>query len=199
MRSMTSEGSAKAAEPELSYFATGDERRTAAGIGFVVALPLMAYAGVQVITGSIGLGLLAGAVTVAWPVIARRRAKNRPRATLRVDSGRLYLSGPAFNEARTVELPDLFDVYLDTTTIQRVRDGSSPVPAVRVLNQTVDAAQDVSRIALELQSETLFLTEQRVSHLEANESFSKIRRFLRRNGWVPLDERPKPNTGPSAD
>jgi len=35
----------------------------------------------------------------------------------------------------------------------------------------------------------VFLTEEHVSHLEANEWFSKIRRLLRKNGWTPLDER----------
>ena len=42
-------------------------------------------------------------------------------------------------------------------------------------------------------SETLFLTKERLSHLDANEWFSKIRRFLRQHGWVPEDERPLPS------
>jgi hypothetical protein len=180
---------AKADSSELRYFDSGDSRASSAAIGFAMVLPLMAYAGVQVVTDSVALGLIAGAATIAWPIIQWRRSKNRPQATLRVDKGRLYVSGPAIGTPREVELRELLEVYLDTKTIQRLREAPSPIPDLRFLNQTVGGQQDESRIALELGDETLFLSEKRISHLEANEWFSKIRRFLRRHGWVPLDER----------
>jgi hypothetical protein len=69
-----------------------------------------------------------------------------------------------------VDLKDLLDVYLDTKTIRHT-----------------------ARIALELRQETFFLTQERSSHLDANEWFGKIRRFLRQHGWIPEDERaPEP-------
>ncbi|HYQ04063.1 MAG TPA: hypothetical protein VER96_35560 [Polyangiaceae bacterium] len=175
---------------ELQYFPTDDRRSSSAGIGIVFVLPLAVYAGVQAVTDSILLGVVAGGVSVAWPVIRWRLAKTRPRATLRVENGSLHLSGPAFSMPRSIALPDLLDVYLDTKAIQRLREAPSPIPDLRFLNQTVGAQQDVTRIALELRDETLFLTEERGSHSETNEWFSKIRRFLRRHGWVPADERP---------
>jgi hypothetical protein len=147
------------------------------------------YAGVQAFTDSIALGVAAAAAAVVWPVVRWRYAKSRPRATLRVEGGLLYLSGPAFKQVHRLELHELRDVSLDTKTIQRLREATSPVPDLRFLNQTVGGEQDVTRIALELRDETLFLTEDRVSHSEANEWFAKIRRFLRRNAWVPADER----------
>jgi hypothetical protein len=187
-----SNGGAKATQElatELQYFPEEDRRSSSAGIGFVFMLPLAVYAGVQAFTDSIGLGVGAAAASVVLPIVRFRYAKSRPRATLRVEGGLLYLSGPAFQQPRSVELNELLDVSLDTKTIQRLREATSPVPELRFLNQTVGGEQDVTRIALEFRDETLFLTEDRVSHSEANEWFSKIRRFLRRNAWVPADER----------
>jgi hypothetical protein len=40
---------------------------------------------------------------------------------------------------------------------------------------------------------SLFLTEEQGSHLEATEWSTKIRRFLRSNGWLPEDERHDPS------
>jgi hypothetical protein len=90
---------------------------------------------------------------------------------------------------RRVELRHLEEVYLDTKTIQRLREAPNPVPQLSFLNQSVGGEQDESRIALQFANDTVFLTEARLSHLEANEWFSKIRRFLRRNGWTPISER----------
>jgi hypothetical protein len=174
---------------ELQYFPEDPRRTSSVGIGFIVLPALAMYAIVQNVTNSVGIGMLAGLAVIAWPAVQRRRAKTRPRATLRVHERSLQLSGPAFSEPRSIPLDDLLEVYLDTKTIQRLREAPSPIPATRFLNQTVGGEQDESRIALELETETLYLTEQRVSHLDANEWFSKIRRFLRKHGWIPEDER----------
>jgi hypothetical protein len=182
-------GESSQASDELKYFPEDHRRTSSVGIGFILFPAVLGYAAVYWATNSVGLGILAGLGVLSWPAIQRRRAKSQPRATLHVHERSLHLSGPAFAAPRTLDLDDLLDVYLDTKTIQRLREAPSPVPATRFLNQTVGGEQDVARIALELQTETLFLTEERVSHLDANEWFSKIRRFLRQHGWVPEDER----------
>ena len=76
--------------------------------------------------------------------------------------------------------------------VVELREAPGPLPELRFINATVGGEQDVARIGLELTRETLFLTKERLSHLDANEWFSKIRRFLRQHGWVPEDERPLP-------
>lgn len=123
--------------------------------------------------------------------LRRRQQRTVPRAVLKVQGKRLYLSGPAFgnNGPTVIELEALLDVYLDTKTIQRVQENAGPIPELRFINATVGGVQDTARIGLELENETFFLTEQRVSHTDANEWFSKIRRFLRKHGWTPEDER----------
>jgi hypothetical protein len=176
-------------EPELSYFPEGKSSRSLVSVYYGSILPIIAGSLVAALLGS-AWGLLLGAGIVgAWFYWQRQRAKLVPRATLRVVRGRLHLSGPAFGEPLAMGLNDLLDVYLDTKTIRRVQEGPSVIPAVALLNQTVGGEQDTARIALECERETYFLTEERLSHLDSNEWFGKIRRFLRKHGWVPEDER----------
>lgn len=183
------EGRPDKLEPELSYFPEGKRSRSSAAAYYGPMLPIMVGGALAALIGS-AWGILLGAAAIGgWFYWQRRRAKVVPRATLRVVSGRLHLSGPAFPHPVAMDLDDLLDVYLDTKAIQRVQDGPSMIPAVAFLHQTVGGQQDTARIALECERETYFLTEERLSHLDSNEWFSKIRRFLRKHGWVPEDER----------
>ena len=176
-------------EPELSYFPEGKSSRSSVSAYYGAMLPIMAGGAIAGLIGS-AWGILLGAGAIAgWFYWQRRRAKLVPRATLRVLRGRLHLSGLAFPQPLALDLNELLDVYLDTKTIRRVQEGPSIIPAVALLHQTVGGEQDTARIALECQRETYFLTEERLSHLDSNEWFSKIRRFLRKHGWVPEDER----------
>jgi len=175
---------------ELAYFPEADRQNSAIGAVYGILLPALVLVAGTALSHSFALGIGAGAavlVTVLW---RRRRAQVLPRATLRVDDGRLELNGPAFGQPVNLDLNDLLDVYLDTKTIRRVEPGPSVIPAVQLLNPRVGGEQDTARIALELRTETFFLTQERSSHLDANEWFGKIRRFLRKHGWVPEDERP---------
>jgi hypothetical protein len=174
---------------ELRYFPESASRGSSIAVGFAMVPGLAGYTLVTVLGGSKLFGFCVGVAVTAWPIIKQRRARTIPRATLRIEGKQLHLSGPAFGRALSVTLDDLLDVYLDTQTIQRLREAPNPVPMTRFLNQTVGGEQDVARIGLELTNETLFLTEDRVSHLDSNEWFSKIRRFLRQHGWRPEDER----------
>lgn len=176
------------AESELRYFPERPRMRSSIALYGVFA-PLFAFATVAGLSGSAGLGLLALAATVGWFTWKRRRDKLVPRAVLTIDGASLVLSGEAFAPPVTLRLEELLEVYLDTTTIQRVQENAGPVPDLRFLNATVGGAQDLARIGLELENETLFLTDERVSHLDATEWFRKLRRFLRQHGWVPEDER----------
>jgi hypothetical protein len=180
-------------EPDtLAYIPEQPTQRLSIPITSVVFLPVVAFALVSWLSDSVGLGVLAGCASLGVHHWRRKRARAKPHALLRVEGQRLHLSGPAFVEPLTVPLDDLLDVYLDTKTIQRLRESPGPMPELRFINATVGGEQDVARIGLELTSETLFLTKERLSHLDANEWFSKIRRFLRQHGWTPEDERPLP-------
>ncbi len=153
---------------ELSYFPE-DERHTSSGTAiWWLFLPMLSGAALAGLSGSGAIGLLGVALALGGIYCKRRQSRVVPRAKLRVEADVLHLSGRAFSPPIVISLSQLLDVSLDTRTIWR--------------------AQRV-RIALELENETLFLNEKRVSHTDANESFSKIRRFLRRHGWVPNDER----------
>ena len=174
---------------ELLYYPEAARGASSLSIGWTLFAGLAAYFIVQVSTDSAGAALLAGTAALAIPLILRRRAAQKPRAKFNFDGRTLHLSGPAFAKARSIDLEHILDVYLDTKTIQRLREAPYPIPMLRVMNQTVGGEQDVARIAIELADETLFLTDNRVSHVDANEWFSRIRRFLRQHGWVPIDER----------
>jgi len=177
-------------ENELAYFPETDRHTSPIGAFYALLLPVFAFAAAAAISQSAPVGLAAAVAAVVWSRWRHRRAKVLPRATFRVEGEQLELNGPAFGPPFVVDLKDLLDVYLDTKTIRRVQDGPSIIPAVSLLNRTVSGEQDTARIALELRNETFFLTQERSSHLDANEWFGKIRVFLRKHGWVPEDERP---------
>lgn len=176
----------------LAYIPEQPTQRLSIPISAGVLPPVVEFAVVSWASDSAGWGVLAGFAALGVHSWWRKRARTKPHALLRVEGQRLHLSGPAFVEPLMVPLDDLLDVYLDTKTIQRLRESPGPMPELRFINATVGGEQDIARIGLELTSETLFLTKERLSHLDTNEWFSKIRRFLRQHGWIPEDERPLP-------
>ena len=175
---------------ELSYFPEAERHSSSVTAMYALFMPVLSASAASAVFRSGRVGLLAAGVSLGWVYWKRRRAKVVPRAKLRVDNDVLHLSGPAFSPPISLQLGQLLDVYLDTKTIQRVQENPGPIPDVRFINATVSGEMDTARIGLELENETYFLTERRVSHTDANEWFSKIRRFLRKHGWVPADERP---------
>lgn len=182
-------GDAQAVTAELEYFPEGSRHTSSVAAYYGLLLPLFVGMGVAMLARSAPAGLVAALGTAGWKYWQRRRARSTPRAVLRVLRGRLHLSGAAFVQPVACDLNQLLDVYLDTKTIQRVQENAGAVPDLRFINATVGGEQDTARIALELEHETFLLTEERLSHTDANEWFGKIRRFLRRHGWVPEDER----------
>ena len=182
---------ASEAETELRYFPEGKRHSSSMTAYWGMLAPAFVGGGVAALTHSVPWGLAAAGATILYARWKRQRERVVPRAVLQVVDGKLRLSGPAFQVSRTYPLEDLLDVYLDTRTIQRVQENTSSggFPELRFINSTVGAEVDIARVALELKDETLFLTEEQVSHLDASEWSNKIRRFLRRNGWLPEDER----------
>jgi hypothetical protein len=173
----------------LSYFPEAERQSSSVTAMWWLTMPALCFVIVVGVTGSATGALVVGLLALGAGYWKRRRSRVIPRAKLRIEQETLYLSGPAFAAPMAIPLGQLLDVYLDTKTIQRVQENTGTLPQLRFLNATVSGEMDTARIALELEKETFFLTEQRVSHTDANEWFSKIRRFLRKHGWLPDDER----------
>ena len=141
----------------LAYVPEQPTQRLSIPISAGVFPPVVAFAIVSWASDSVGWGVLAGFAALGMHSWWRKRARTKPHALLRVEGQRLHLSGPAFVEPLTVPLDDLLDVYLDTKTIQRLRESPGPMPELRFINAKVGGVQVVARIGLDLKSETLFL------------------------------------------
>jgi hypothetical protein len=153
-------------------------------------LPLMTSTIGAWIAGSKGAmaGLFAGAVCALWTWRAR---KNVGGAVLTVDGQSLTV---AIRGRHTVyaslPLSNLANVALDLKTIERVMDGGAAIPALRLIDSKVGPKIDTARIVLvDGDGREVGLTEEYLPHSEATDSLGKIRVFLRKNGWVPEDER----------
>lgn len=135
---------------------------------------------------ALGAGLLAKYVSptvallplgLAALVLLVRRRSHEGRYVLRVGDGfvevtRERQSGPAVR----IALADLVDVTLDSQSHASGRGGSA---TARV------------RLALERRAPEgpVFVPDERVTPIEAQEWYGKVRVFLRKHGWVPESER----------
>jgi len=122
---------------------------------------------------------LAPVAVAAVAAFARWRSREG-RFVLRVEDGSVEVTrerraGPV---AR-IALADVVDVTLDRKTHQGGRGGT---------------ATDRVRLALERRTpgEPIFVPEERVTAIEAEEWYAKVRVFLRKHGWVPESERRAP-------
>jgi hypothetical protein len=128
------------------------------------------------------------ALGVAWWWWRRRLAK-KPHMTLRVRNDRLRVVDARGRLRFDCTLEELDDVLLDTKTIERVQENPTAAPGAHFINATVGPAIDTSRIELVTYDEVLPLTEHYTSSIDATDWYTKIRRFLRKNGWVALLDR----------
>jgi hypothetical protein len=102
------------------------------------------------------------------------------------------LQGPRARSTR-FPLSELANVTLELKTIQRVVDGPSAIPAVRFIHSTVAPELHIARIVLVATGgREVRLTEEYLPHFDATDWLGKIRVFLRKQGWVPEDERDLP-------
>jgi hypothetical protein len=117
---------------------------------------------------------------IAALVLLVRKRSNEGRFVLRVDAGSVEVTrerrtGPAMR----IALADLVDVTLDRKTHASGRGG---------------AATERVRIALERRAPEapVFVPDEHVTPIEAQEWYGKVRVFLRKHGWVPESERAAP-------
>jgi len=117
-------------------------------------------------------------IAVAVVVFLFRWRAGEGRFVLRVENGAVEVTrerrkGPAVR----VGLDDLVDVTLDRETRQTERGGQG---------------RERVRIALERRApdEPIYVPDERVTPIEAQEWFAKVRVFLRKHGWLPESERP---------
>ncbi len=193
------EVSAGAGPAELVCVAMDRERRGLPGVAALQLLMLPGTAFVALatlLTPNAGLaGAIATAVLVGW---WWRRAHANHDCVLRVDDGALTVSSRKSRLVKTtVRLVDLMDVGLDTKTIQRVGDGGGMIPALRFVEGRVAPEVDISRIVLvEADGTSTALGEKYMANSDATEWLGRIRVFLRKQGWVPGDERPEASEAP---
>jgi hypothetical protein len=127
-------------------------------------------------------------IAIAIVVVIVRRKSDEGRFVLRVEDGavevtreRRRASGSAAASGAGVRilLADLVDVALERKSHASGRGGS--------MTERV-------RIALERRApeSPVFVPEERVTPIEAQEWYGKVRVFLRKHGWVPENEREKP-------
>lgn len=118
-------------------------------------------------------------LALAVVVVLVRRKSHEGRFVLRVDEGagalevtRERRAGPTVR----IALADLLDVTLERQTHASGRGGS---------------ATERVRLALERRGEeaAVFVPEDRLTPIEAQEWYGKVRVFLRKHGWVPESER----------
>ncbi len=190
------------APSELVYAANDASRR---GSSVVVMFQLFSAPLVvglilsQIGGGTLALGgmIVAAAVAIWW----WKRAPHAGGVVLRVEGNELkVLSANRKVEKERFALDDV-DVVLDTKTIQKVQEGGSAIPAMRFIDATVGPELDTARIVVVATSgrRRIALTEDYVTHMDATEWFGKIRVFLRKNGWIPADERAPESDAPSSD
>lgn len=153
----------------------------------VLLLPLLLTTALAWVSRPLGIvGFVASAVFVAfwW--------KGKTETTVvRIERGVLAVSSSRSKTTRfSVELAQLDNVLLDSRTIQRVTEGDSAIPAMRLLDSKVGPDVDVTRIALiAADGRRCLLTDEHMPYTETSEAFGKLRVFLRKHGWVPADER----------
>lgn len=111
--------------------------------------------------------------------------------TLSVDDDRLTVLDAAGRLRFDRTLEDLDDVLLDSKTIERVQENSGGLAELRFINAIVGPTINESRIELVTYDKVLALTEHYTSSIDATDWYAKIRRFLRKHGWVPLFDRPE--------
>jgi hypothetical protein len=135
----------------------------------------------------------AAALVAVFIWFSARRQRQQPGATLSVEDYHLVVVDTAGQELLHVPLDELHEVTLDTKTVQPVQQGvtTGGIPDIRAVHTSVGPGIDNSRIELVTANEVIRLTDHYTSSIDATDWFSKIRRFLRKNGWTPLDERGK--------
>ena len=191
------------ARAELVYVSKDQERvvgatRAALQIGIAGAVGGVLAAG----AGAPAIGVLVLATSAGLGLWRWRRAPEVAGIVIAVEQGTITVATRGSKHALLRErLVNVLDVALDTKSIRKVVPGRDAIPAVQFINTSVGPEVDVARIVFHLadEQEPVRLSDQFVAHMDAVEWVGKIRSFLRRQGWVPADEREAPPSGRSED
>jgi hypothetical protein len=178
---------------ELIYDATDETAGRADGMSALfrhVSLPIIVCMVATWLAGS-GVGTAALVGAVVYSVWSWRTRKKRGGAVLRIERNVLSVEIRADRELHDrIRLGDLADVVLDTKTIERVQDGTSAIPGMRLIDSKVGPKVDTCRIVLVgTGGREVLLTKEYLPHMHATEWLGKIRTFLRKHGWEPESER----------
>jgi hypothetical protein len=157
-------------DPQAAPGDSGDGGGTAMAPYVMTVLGAGALA--KYVSPAVGLVGLLGAIAVLLAL----RKPGLGRFVLRVDGDQLEIAREKGSSPATrVPLRDLLDVTLERKSEANARGGGS---------------KERVRIALERRApeEPIFVPEDRITPLEAQEWLGKVRVFLRKNGWTPKDE-----------
>ena len=177
----------------LEYFPERPRIESSAAAWYAFLIPGMVVVAVGVFAPSWALPAGVMAALAMW--YRHRQLVKRPHATLSVQNGHLIVTDARSHAIFSKGLDELLNVTLETKTIQKVQENmSSGIPDLRFIDSRVGPSIDNCRIELVTRDEVVTLTDFFTSSIDANDWFSKIRRFLRQNGWRPLDER-EPSAG----
>jgi len=173
----------------LAYFAERERRPSFAPVGMAIVAATFAVLVVGEMFG-MAWGAAGGFLVIGTASRANSRKKRSADATLRLDDGRLIVADSHGGIRIDVPLKELEDVVLDTKSVQRFReDTAGGFPDIRAVHTRVGDSFDNSRIVLVTANISVELTERYTSSIDATEWLTRIRRFLRSNGWTPREER----------
>lgn len=171
-----------------SQLLDGDSNRWMRVIYIKVLATMGACAAVS-IGGSFWWTLLVAALGFAW---MRGDIQNRqgPKLLFRVQNGRLTVHRDGAPDIE-VGLQYLHNVRLDTKASSRdmTISRSDGVNSAFGMSSGHSIEFDVSRIELVTSTGTKLLSPAYLSNSRCTDELGKIRRFLRAQGWTPLDER----------
>lgn len=167
--------------PHEFLYAPRNERGGGEGL-----ITLYRHFSVPILVGAVGgwvAGPAGGSVAfvggVVYAVWAWRTRKDAGGAILRIENDALHVEilGPhPLHEC--IGLGDLADVTLDLKAIERVGDGDSAIPAMRLIDSKVGPKIDNARIILVTTGgRELKLTEAFLPHFDAADSLGKMRVF----------------------
>lgn len=155
----------------------------------VVAVPVLVAAGAVALAVGFLFDRLTGLLGFLGTMVIGLLLRRRPTSpVLHVENAVLTVTR-SHEPLLVTSLEDLHDVALDTRTIRPVGQATGMVSHLRMVQTSVGPAVDRSRIVLVTRTTELSLCDEEIAHTEAVEWIARVRTFLRRAGWVPLDER----------
>jgi hypothetical protein len=155
----------------------------------VIGIPILAGAALAALVHPI-VGLLGMIGTGYWGWKRRHGAASGTGegAILEVKEGVLRVHLKHANDVGRFQLKQIHAVELELRKVERLQEAGA-IPGLRLQNATVAGAIDNGRIVIVSKTKRFTLTKSYFSNTDSTEWLGRIRVFLRKHGWVPLDER----------